>query len=354
MSGAGLLAEGATAHTGDSPARAAPEFAPPWRLRHHHVQSIYPSLPFRRPIVERRSATLQRVSRDLCVDCGDGVRLLAHVATHEQAGRAPADKLAVLLHGWEGSSNSLYLLSLGQLLFEQGYDVARLNLRDHGDSHHLNQGIFHSCRIAEVVGAVRSLQQVNQGKRLVLAGFSLGGNFSLRVGARAAALGLDISRIVAVCPVLDPEHTLQQLESGWILYRSYFVWKWRRSLRKKQQAWPLVYDSLEGIMGLGNLTDMTDALARHYGGFPSLQDYLRGYSLVGPALEPLAQLRNARVRIIAAADDPIIPVADLERIARPPNLEVTVTRFGGHCGFYEGTPGPTWIEREIVREFEQQ
>ena len=63
----------------------------------------------------------------------------------------------MLLHGWEGSSDSLYLLSLAQPLFEAGYDVARLNLRDHGDSHHLNEEIFHSCRIAEVVGAVRGL-----------------------------------------------------------------------------------------------------------------------------------------------------------------------------------------------------
>ena len=36
--------------------------------------------------------------------------------------------------------------------------MVRLNLRDHGDSHHLNPGIFHSCRIAEVVGAVQRLQ----------------------------------------------------------------------------------------------------------------------------------------------------------------------------------------------------
>jgi predicted alpha/beta-fold hydrolase len=191
------------------------------------------------------------------------------------------------LHGWEGSANSLYLLSLGQRLLEAGYDVVRLNLRDHGESHHLNPELFHSCRIAEVVGAVKSLQQMHAGKRLVLAGFSLGGNFSLRVGARAASAGIELSSIVAVCPVLDPEHTLVRLEKGWALYRQYFVWKWRRSLRKKQQAWPQVYESLDDILRLGNLTDMTDRLACRYGGFPSLADYLRGYALVGRTLESL-------------------------------------------------------------------
>ncbi len=145
--------------------------------------------------------------------------------------------------------------------------------------------------------------------------------------------------------MLDPEHTLQRLESGWALYRQYFVWKWRRSLRKKQAAWPTAYD-LSDVIRLDNLTDMTDVLVRHYGGFPSLEQYLRGYAIVGDALAPL----EARTRIISAADDPIIPAADLVRIARPRALEVTLTRFGGHCGYYAGGDGPTWIEREVVRD----
>ena len=129
------------------------------------------------------------------------------------------------------------------------------------------------------------------------------------------------------------------------------MWKWRRSLRKKRAAWPDVYHSLDDILELGNLTEMTHRLAVGYGGFPSLPAYLHGYALVGQALEPLAALRAARVRIIAADDDPIIPVADLERIARPPVLEVTRTRHGGHCGFFDGVAGPTWVERQILATF---
>jgi len=331
-------------------AGASSDFVPSWRLRHHHVQSIYPSLPLRRPGVERRASVLRLASREVIVDCGDGVRLLALVATQADTS-PPSDRLAVLLHGWEGSADSMYLLSLGQKLFDAGYDVARLNLRDHGESHHLNAGIFHSCRIAEVVGAVRELQRQHPGKRLVLAGFSLGGNFCLRVGARAAAAGIDVSRIVAVCPVIDPEHTLARLESGWALYREYFVWKWRRSLRKKREAWPDVYHSFDDILELDNLTEMTQRLACGYGGFPSLPDYLRGYALVERVLEPLAALRDARIRIIAADDDPIIPAADLERIARSPVLTITRTRYGGHCGFYDGVAGSTWVERQVLASF---
>jgi hypothetical protein len=286
-------------------------------------------------------------SHSLVVDCGEGVRLLAHHASRERAGHAPAERVAVLLHGWEGSSESLYVLSLAQRLYDRGYDVVRLNLRDHGGSHVLNPEIFHSCRIAEVVGAVRRLQDLNPGRRLYLAGFSLGGNFMLRVAARARGAGISPSCVVAVCPVVDPAHTLVRLERGWVLYRRYFVWKWHRSLREKQAAWPDRYD-LGEVLSLDTLTAMTDVLARRYGGYPSLEDYLRGYAITG---EALASVEHP-TRIITAADDPIIPVEDFERIARPRALTLTRTAFGGHCGYYDGRRGSTWIEREVCASFE--
>jgi len=334
----------------DAPAHveARPFRPPPW-LGNPHVQSIVPSLPLRRRSVERRCRALLGVSTPEVIDCGEGVRLLAYRATPRGPGRSPATRLAVLLHGWEGSADSLYVLSLGQLLLDHGYEVVRLNLRDHGDSHHLNAEIFHSCRIGEVVGAVQRLQALSPAAGLNLVGFSLGGNFFLRVAARAAAAGLRLEHTVAICPVLDPQHTLQNLERGWALYRRYFILKWRRSLRRKQAAWPGLYD-LRAALELDTLTDMTDHLVRVYGGFPSLAEYLRGYAIVGDVLATIA----SPTRVIAAADDPIIPAADLARLARPASLRITCTRQGGHCGFYEGGSGSTWLEREVLATLEQR
>jgi predicted alpha/beta-fold hydrolase len=148
--------------------------------------------------------------------------------------------------------------------------------------------------------------------------------------------------VVAVCPVVDPAHTLERLEHGWALYRRYFVWKWRNSLREKQAAWPQLYDLAE-VRSMSSLTDMTDHLARIYGGYPSLESYLRGYALVGDVLGDIGQ----PARIVTAVDDPLIPVADFDRIARPPALTLTRTKLGGHCGYYDASRGGTWIEREV-------
>jgi len=320
-------------------------FEPPVWLANRHVQSVIPSLPLRRSSVERRAQRVISASSQLVLDCGDGVRLMGWYSDAPAGQRAAAQRLAVLLHGWEGSSDSLYVLSVSQQLHERGFAVMRLNLRDHGGSHALNEGLFHSCRIAEVVGAVARLQSLFPAARLSLAGFSLGGNFALRIGARADAAGIRLERIVAVCPVVDPATTLAALESGPAIYRQYFLFKWRRSLRAKQAAWPASY-GFSDLLGQRSLTAMTECMVLKYTDFPDLASYLRGYAISGDALAGL----RVPTRIITSIDDPMILARDLHRIARPAALELTVTARGGHCGYIDALNGPSWIDRAIVQD----
>ena len=296
----------------------------------------------RGPIV-RRSAPLVAVQKEILLDCGDGVRLQCF---HSSPPR-PTGRVVVLLHGWEGSAESLYVLSLGQLLFDRGFDIVRLNLRDHGDTHHLNRELFHSCRLPEVVGAMSNLQKLFPGKHLNLVGFSLGGNFMLRVAAQAGDAHLDIAKVIAVSPVLDPGATLIALEQGMPGYQLYFVRKWMRSLLKKQAVWPGDYDFRE-IHRLADLRRMTAELIRRFTEFPSLDDYLNGYSIMDGRLSRL----EVPATIITALDDPIIPAHSIERLARPPSLHLTVTRYGGHCGFLDRLTGPSWVEQRMVEELD--
>jgi predicted alpha/beta-fold hydrolase len=324
------------------------EFRPPFWLANRHLQSVLPRLPPRRRAVERRAAAVIAASRRLVLDCGEGVRLMGWLAEPAEGGAAAPRRLAVLLHGWEGSSESPYMLSVAQLLYERGFLVLRLNLRDHGGTHDLNRELFHSCRIAEVVGAVARVQALHPDAALSLAGFSLGGNFWLRVGARAQAAGIRIARIVAVCPVLDPAATLAALESGPAIYRWYFLRKWRRSLLAKQAAWPSVYDFGE-LLADDSLTTMTDRMVRQYTDFPNLASYLRGYAITGSALESLA----APTTVITSRDDPMILARDLEKLARPASLSLVLTERGGHCGYLDAFGGPSWIDRRIIAELAQ-
>ncbi|HTY49108.1 MAG TPA: alpha/beta fold hydrolase [Steroidobacteraceae bacterium] len=316
-------------------------FRPPAWLRGRHLQSILPSVPLRRRWILRRTAPLIAASREQVLDCGGGVRLLAL--------HAPADALprraALLLHGWEGDAGAGYMLLLAQQLFERGFEVLRLNLRDHGGTQALNRGLFHSCLLDEVVGAVRAVQALLPGHTLSLAGYSLGGNFLLRAAARAPHEGLRIARVVAVSPVLDPAATLEAIETGLPVYHRYFVRKWSASLRAKQAAWPQDYDFTE-VRRLADLRGMTDALVRRCTHFGSLAEYLDGYAITGARLESLA----VPATIITALDDPIVPAAGLARLATSAALRVVLTRRGGHCGFLTRVWAGSWAERAVVEE----
>jgi predicted alpha/beta-fold hydrolase len=320
----------------------AEDFRPPVWLRNRHLQSMLASTAARRGPIARRAAPLLAAQREMLLDCGGGVRLQCF---HSSPGHGHGTPV-VLLHGWEGSADSLYILSLGQQLFERGFDVLRLNLRDHGDTHHLNRDLFHSCLLPEVIGAMGALQGALE-KPLRLVGFSLGGNFMLRVGADAGKAGLELARIIAVSPVLDPSDTLRALESGFIGYPLYFVRKWWRSLLKKQAAWPAHYDFGE-LRGVRDLRRLTAELIRRFTAFGSLEEYLDGYSITGRRLAGL----SVPTTVITSLDDPIIPAGGLERLSRPPPLRILVTRFGGHCGFLDRLTGPTWVERRILAELD--
>ena len=256
--------------------------------------------------------------------------------------------LVILLHGWEGCADSDYMLSVSSRLYQAGFSVFRLNLRDHGNTQALNPELFHSCRIDEVVNAVKCVMQSHPALRVALVGQSLGGNFAVRVAARAPKAGIDLHRVVAVCPVLKPHSTMQALEEGFWVYRQYFLRRWRRSLLAKAVAFPGRYE-FGDLRKFQTLTATTDFFVRNYTDFATLDDYLNGYTLTGSTLQGL----SVPTRLILAADDPVVPSDDLKNIQRSDALTVDLFAHGGHCGFIETYGIRRWIDTQIVDDLRQ-
>ena len=314
-------------------------FNPPYLLRNPHLQSILNSIKLRRPIVSRRSRGMRNAATSHILDCGDGVRLQGYFSGHN-----PGQKnLCILIHGWMGSSESSYLLSAAGTLWDTGFNIFRLNMRDHGLTHHLNEGIFHSCRIDEVVGAVKRIQEIFPHKRLFLAGFSLGGNFALRVAARASAAGIKLDKVVAICPVLYPPNTLCAMENGLPIYHLYFMKKWQDSLRIKRKYFPHL-KGIKRISGFKSISKMTDYFVRNFTDYTDMMTYLKSYAITGKALENI-QIPSV---VIASIDDPIIPAKDLLNLSTPDYLKVVTTKYGGHCGYLKDYFLRSWIDQQLI------
>ena len=119
-------------------------FAPPAWLRSPHLQSVLSSSPLRAQRAWRRLQAADARHEPMLVDAGDGTRLQG-VFSAPRAAEPQA--LVLLLHGWEGSVDSNYMRLTAARLLRAGCAVFRLNFRDHGDSHHINEGFFHLLRL---------------------------------------------------------------------------------------------------------------------------------------------------------------------------------------------------------------
>jgi len=288
-----------------------------------------------------------QVSREEILRAGENTRLHCIISEHEQHGSNHNRPLVVLLHGWEGSAESSYILSSAACLYNNGYDVLRLHLRDHGPSHHLNSELFHGARIDEVVTAVQSINNLFYRESTYLAGFSLGGNFALRVAMRAKSHDLKLTKVIAISPVVEPTNTMTALEKGAVLYRTYFMRKWRKSLKLKHQAYPELVD-IEDVKGSRDLMALTEMLVEQHTDFNSVDDYFHSYKLTGGALSDI----DVPTIIITSKDDPVIPINDFDEIKPSPQVTVSIQTYGGHCGFIKDYNLNSWVNDVLLQQFD--
>ncbi len=313
------------------------EFKPHPLLRSAHVQTLLGSRG-RGIWVNRRAHSVVSAAQRVVLTCTDGVRLESWVSSNISG--APT---VILIHGWLGHADSSYVLSAAAHLWECGFSVIRLNLRDHGATTHLNEELFHSARIREVVAAVQQLEENHATGPCGLAGFSLGGNFALRVArARAAADDVRPIETIAICPAINPASTMARIDSGWVGYQLFFVRKWHRALRAKKLAFPALFE-FEQALQLRSVAALTDLFVALHTDFQSTQDYFAAYALTGDILA------DTRATILYAGDDPVIPSEDFGHL--PPSITLKALSQGGHCAFIENLRQASWADRYLSTHF---
>ena len=313
-------------------------FKPALLFRNAHVQTILASVKFR----ALGANPMVAAAEEMVLDIG-GVRLLGSFSPQNR--RSPRG-LVILLHGWEGSMNSTYILQTGRYFYENGYSIFRLNFRDHGDSHHLNSGLFYATLLEEVFQAVKQAAEMLKEYPAFLVGFSLGGNFALRIARQTVTDSIEnLRHVVSISPVLDPNKATDGIESSYYIH-SYFLKKWRRSLTRKQKLFPHRYDFSQ-ILALNSIRKITDALIARYSNLESTDDYFKGYTIGSSDLKNIV----LPVTLLIAEDDPIIPFDDFQQLQLNNKTNLVAQRYGGHNGFVNGLRLRGWYESELLALF---
>lgn len=280
--------------------------------------------------------------------CDPCVRLFGYYNRRRTDG--PSRGLVISLHGWEGSSHSIYNLVTGAALLETGYDVFRLNIRDHGprlhlNPHRLNRGVFLGTLLGEVHRTVCQIAEWAGDKPVFLTGPSLGGNFVLRMAARHAEEPIHNLRLtVAISPAINPARATDRIDMQ-PHFRHYFRSRWAASLAAKQAAFPDLYD-FRPALSMPRIRTMTEWLISHYTTFADADDYLNRYAVLGDALVPV----TTPTTIISALDDPVICADDFAHLTPNPMMTIKLPRYGGHVGFMEVWPLRHVLPRLLLDE----
>jgi predicted alpha/beta-fold hydrolase len=92
-----------------------------------------------------------------------------------------------------------------------------------------------------------------------------------------------------------------------------------------------------------DMRGLTDWLVRQHTDMGGVDNYFDGYTIANGRL---AQLQ-VPVSVLAAADDPIIPVDTLQQLHLPAHSTLEISEHGGHCGFIEGADLSSFAERWV-------
>jgi len=310
-------------------------FNPPFYIRNAFAQTFLASSKLG---TKHKNPVLTHAREVILNPVGD-VRLQGFYSPQVDA---KAKGVVMLLHGWEGSVNSAYILRTGKFLYESGFSIFCLNYRDHGETHHLNRGLFYAVLLDEVFGAVQQVSAYERALPFYLIGFSMGGNFALRVARNAVQTPIpNLKHVFSISPVLDPEKSTYAIDAYPFLQK-YFRKKWSDSMRKKQALYPDLYN-FNDVFPLKTIAEMTERMLQRYSPYPNPVDYFRAYAVTGEALAAL----STPTTVITAQDDPIIPAEDFHHLKLPPTAELIIQPYGGHNGFLESLSGKVWYEKKI-------
>jgi uncharacterized protein len=275
--------------------------------------------------------------RDYHINPNTTIRVLQHEPAQSPRGQF------VFVHGLEGSADAGYIRSMAQAALERGFGVHRTNLRSCGGTEHLSDTMYHSGLTSDTRFILEKIRQRFDGI-VVLVGFSLGGNVTLKLAGELGA-GAPLSAACAVSTPIDLAACVGRLDRpANYLYARRFLSRLKARVVRKSELAPALYP-VAGIDQVTSVWDFDDRFTGPLFGFGDAANYYRTQS----AQNFLADIRVPTL-VIQAKDDPLIPfsVYEQEAFSTNPSLELLAVPRGGHLGFLSRQKPRFWLDAVVL------
>jgi predicted alpha/beta-fold hydrolase len=275
-----------------------------------------------------------------------GCQVLAHCRWQSDRAQHPT---LVMWHGLEGSAVSTYMLTTATKVFRRGFNVVRMNVRNCGGTEHLTPTLYHGGLTTDLRVVIEELIANDGLSRIVIAGFSLGGNMVLKLaGEYGDSPPPEIKAVGAISPSIDLSagRDFLNLRRN-LVYQKNFLFYLKRRLRRKEKLYPGSYD-VSALNRVRSIEQFDDRFIAPAFGFEGVDDYYRKASS-----RPYIGRIRIPTLIIHAKDDPFIPFEPLTdpSIEANPFVLVAATEKGGHVAFVSANLDDEdrfWAENRLV------
>ncbi len=247
----------------------------------------------------------------------------------------------VLVHGLEGSSNAGYKRSMAQAALEAGFIVHRFNMRSCGGTEELAPSNYHAGQTSDLRYV---LERVRPAGPIILIGFSLGGNVSLKLAGELGETDL-IAGVCAVSTPIDLAACVERLgRKQNFIYAKRFLSRLKQRIRVRAKQAPDLYSDRE-LTNVRTVYDFDDLYTARLFGFGNAGNYYATQA----AKNFLADIRVPAL-LVQAKDDPLIPfeVYDHPAFRSNPNLTLLAPDHGGHLGFLARGANRFWLDPIVV------
>jgi predicted alpha/beta-fold hydrolase len=301
-------------------------YRPPWYLFNGHLETIVPSMT--RKI---KDVHYERERFEL----SDGDFIDVDWLTNKN------NKLVIIAHGLEGSSDRHYCKGMAKYFFQRGWDALAWNCRSCSGVMNRLPRFYHHGATEDLTELIQHVEAKKHYKQIALVGFSMGGSVTLKYLGEQKTLLNEIKAGVVFsvpCHLGSSANELDKPSKKFYLNR--FLKKLGTKIKIKSEKFPELI-SYAGFEKISTFEEFDNRYTAPLHGFRDADDfYERASSLMYISNIAIPTL------IVNALNDPFLPPACFPiNIAREHQYVYLETPIrGGHTGFSLAGKEENWME----------
>ena len=245
--------------------------------------------------------------------------------------RKGEDKLVILMHGLEGSSDRAYIRGMAKIFSQNNFDVLAFNFRGCSGEPNLTMKGYHMAATEDLEEVILSLHKSDIYKSIYLLGFSLGGSVVLRFLANQGNNPV-FHKVKGGVAFSVPLHLVEankaigKFEN--IMYRLRFLLSLKRKMKQKQEQFPDM--PFFPAKWEYNFTFFDDFYTGPFHGFLNAKDYWEKAGV----LSQLPKISLPCLLVNAEDDSFLSPFCFPKQLDfEMANFHFLKPKWGGHVGF---------------------